>query len=251
MEVFPPKFADVYNSRWGTFAEHIAPRIKQFYESLPIAENERGIFDLCCGTGQLAHYFLEHGYRVIGSDLSEAMLEHARTNNRSYISSGQALFFQADAAEFELDEQVGLAVATGEALNHLPNHQAFKSCLALVRPTLRPGGALVFDLRTSKGFSVWNNMTVENIGDGGIIVKSGVYAGQGEAVQRIVGFDRAADDYKRFEQVVDNIVLPIGEVVEDLRQAGFDSISVASVEDLGKPVPAPESEDRVALIARA
>lgn len=252
MEIFPSKFADVYNDQWSIFAEHMAPRIKQLYEALPIAENDKSLFDLCCGTGQLAHFFLEHGYRVVGSDLSEAMLEHAQSNNLSYISSGQVRFFQADAADFELDEEVGLAVATGEALNHLPSHRAFKNCLALVRSALRPGGAFVFDLRTSKGFSVWNNVTVEDIGAGGLIVKSGIYAGKGEAVQRVLGFDHADDaSYKRFEQIVENIVLPISEAVDDLREAGFGFVSVSSVEDLSKSLAEPEAEGRVALIAQA
>lgn len=110
----------------------------------------------------------------------------------------------------------------------------------------------MFDLRTSKGFSVWNNVTVEDIGAGGLIVKSGVYAGKGEAVQRVLGFDYAAEDYyKRFEQIVENIVLPIGKVVDDLREAGFDSVSVCSLEDLSKPLPEPEAEGRVALVAQA
>jgi ubiquinone/menaquinone biosynthesis C-methylase UbiE len=121
----------VYNKRWTAFAYRVAPVLVEFYASTPVGQANRSILDLCCGTGQLALYFLERGYRVTGIDLSEHMLQYARENASSYVEEGQARFVQADAADFDMDEPVGLAVSTFDALNHLPGPEALQSCSGL------------------------------------------------------------------------------------------------------------------------
>ncbi|NIN99288.1 MAG: methyltransferase domain-containing protein, partial [Anaerolineae bacterium] len=94
--------------------------------------------DVCCGTGQLAIYFLERGYKVVGIDLSENMLRYAQESAAQYIGRGQARFLQADAADFTLDERFGLVVSTFDSLNHLPDENALRSCFQSVYAVLVP-----------------------------------------------------------------------------------------------------------------
>ena len=92
MQAYGAGFARVYNLRWSGFARQVAPLILEYFEVSPFAAANKRVLDLCCGTGQLALYFLEKGYRVVGIDLSEHMLRYARENTLAYIVSGQAKF---------------------------------------------------------------------------------------------------------------------------------------------------------------
>jgi predicted TPR repeat methyltransferase len=94
---------------------------------------------------------LERGYRVSGLDLSEAMLDHARTNASMFVQAGQAHFVQADASAFTLDERFGLVVSTYDALNHLASLEALQRCFASVYAVTQDGGTFVFDLNTRVG----------------------------------------------------------------------------------------------------
>jgi ubiquinone/menaquinone biosynthesis C-methylase UbiE len=91
MQSYSQDFARVYNLRWSGFARQVAPLILDFYAATPIGHKDKTVLDLCCGTGHLAVYFLEKGYRVVGLDLSEHMLEYARENARQYIRHHQGL----------------------------------------------------------------------------------------------------------------------------------------------------------------
>ncbi|MGH2605416.1 MAG: class I SAM-dependent methyltransferase, partial [Anaerolineales bacterium] len=74
MQAYGTAFARVYNLRWSGFARQVAPAIESYYAATAGGKERRSVLDLGCGTGQLAVYFLERGYRVVGIDLSPAML---------------------------------------------------------------------------------------------------------------------------------------------------------------------------------
>ena len=69
MQAYNASFARIYNLRWASFAQNTAPRLRAFYEMTPVGQDNRSMLDLCCGTGQLALHFLDHGYRVTGRDM--------------------------------------------------------------------------------------------------------------------------------------------------------------------------------------
>ena len=128
-------FARVYNTRWAHFANTVAQRIRNFYEQKRTGETPTSVLDICCGTGQLALHFLEHGYMVVGLDISPAMLQYARENCQTYIDKGQGQFVTGDAADFDLDMSFGLAVSTYDALNHLPDKLALTGCFRSEYPS--------------------------------------------------------------------------------------------------------------------
>ncbi|MBE0697995.1 MAG: class I SAM-dependent methyltransferase, partial [Anaerolineaceae bacterium] len=68
MQAYGSSFARVYNLRWTAFSTQVAPRIRTYYESTPFGRENQHMLDLCCGTGQLALHFLDHGYQVTGLD---------------------------------------------------------------------------------------------------------------------------------------------------------------------------------------
>lgn len=251
MQAYRPAFARIYNQRWGGFAQAIAPRIREFYESTPLGEKEHTLLDIACGAGHLALFFLEHGYLVTGIDLSESMLEYARQNTQIYVESGQARFLQGNASQFSVERPVGLAVSTYDALNHLENFAALQSCFRSVYAALKEGGVFIFDLNTRLGLKQnWNGVHVEDTEELAIINR-GIFDPMGNiATTRITGFVLVENGlYERFEETVYNTVFDMQAVGQALLQAGFSKAYPASGQNLNLPLEDPESIGRVFYVA--
>jgi SAM-dependent methyltransferase len=249
MQSYSQGFARVYNLRWSGFARQVAPLILDFYAATPIGHKDKTVLDLCCGTGHLAVYFLEQGYRVVGLDLSEHMLEHARENARQYIDSGQAAFVQGDASNFTLDERFGLVVSTYDALNHLESEKALYKCFQCVYAVC--DGYFIFDLNTRSGLRRWNNVYVDESDEDAVIITHGMYDGTGDkAWTRISGFVRLPNGlYERFEEIVFNTVFEMKKVSDLLHDAGWKNTYFARIQDLKTAIDEPEKEGRVFVVA--
>ncbi len=251
MQSYNTAFARVYNLRWGQFANQVAPVVQEFYARQPVAQTNPAVLDVCCGTGQLATYFLNRGYAVTGLDLSEPMLAWARENNAGYIARGQAQFVWGDAVHFELEAGgFGLAVSTFDALNHLENLDALQSCFRCVYSVLAPDGVFIFDLNTRLGLQRWNSINVEDT-DEVLIVNRGIYDGGDRAYTRISGFIRKPDGlYERFEMMAFNTAFDLAAVEGALREVGFASVQFVRLANLTVPLDEPEREARVFIVAR-
>lgn len=248
MQAYGPLFAQVYNQRWSGFARQVAPRILDFYSDTPVANTNKSILDLGCGTGQLAAYFLENGYEVVGVDASEHMLQHARENARSFVEAGQASFVQGDVADIHLRGQFGLVVSTFDTLNHLPDLDALIGCFRCVYSVST--GFFVFDLNTRVGLNRWNNIQIDD-SDEMLIITRGIYDGVSDrAWTRISGFLKREDGaFDRFDETVFNTVFELARVRDELLRAGWDEVYFARVQDLRTPIDEPEREGRVFVVA--
>lgn len=252
MQAYGRAFAHVYDRRFTGFARQVGPRIRDYYAGTPMGQRVKSVLDLCCGTGQLALDFLEQGYRVVGLDLSEAMLRHAREHARDYLETGQAAFVTGDAARFSLERPVGLVTSTFDALNHLESFEALTQCFAGVHHALVPEGVFVFDLNTRKGlFERWNQIHVDDTEEGMVVIR-GVYDGVGDrAVFRFSGFVRDDDGrYQRFEETVFNTVFDLAAVRRALLDTGMAPVHFARIDDLAAPVEDPEHEGRIFVVSR-
>lgn len=252
MQAYSASFAPIYNLRWGDFTRYIAPRILKYYENTPVGQRNKTLLDLCCGTGHLALYFLEAGYRVIGIDLSPAMLQYARQNTENYHESGQVVFIQADAADFRFSEQVGLVVSTYDSLNHLEDFSSLTSCFRSVFNALLNGGTFIFDLNTRTGIQAqWNNITVEDTEELTLITRSIFDQENERAWTRLSGFIRQDNGlYMRFEETAFNTVFEMAAVRDALLDTGWQQVDFARGQDLNTPITDPENESRVFFIAR-
>jgi len=249
MQAYGPGFAQVYNQRWVGFARKVAPYLLDFYANTALGPTQRSVLDLCCGTGQLAVYFLERGYQVVGLDLSEAMLHYARENAQRYLARAQARFVNADATNFTLKDRFGLVVATFDALNHLPDLQALYDCFRCVVAVA--DGYFIFDLNTRAGLHRWHNIEIDDSHEEMTIVNHGIYDLSSErAWMKVTGFVRnAAGSYERFEQTVYNTVFAIAAVKEALLATGWQTVYFARFQDLKTPITDPEQESRVFVVA--
>jgi SAM-dependent methyltransferase len=120
---------------------------------------EAHVFDLGCGTGQIAQRLLKRGYKVTGLDSSEEMLECARKN------APNAEFILDDARFFKLPPNFHAAISTDVVLNYVLNFEELKNSLQNVYNALLSNGVFAFEMYTEEGCeSSWK----ENSDGGGV-----------------------------------------------------------------------------------
>jgi|SRR5579859_5797937 len=253
MQAYEPGFASAYNQYLAPdFAEAIGPHIVAFYRAQAPATHAMDVLDVGCGTGQLARYFLDQGYRVTGLDLSANMLTHARKHTAAYLADGRASFIEADASNFQLDRQFGLVVSTFDALNHLPDEDALRRCFGCVAATLVSGGFFLFDLNTRVGLTRWSEVDL-HLADGPTRLQiRGSYDGRSKHASMTfsgIACDQAGQAYD-FEEVVVETIFDLEQVRLALLDAGWRTAYFARREQLDVPLEDPEQYRKVQVVAR-
>lgn len=99
------------------------------------------IIDLGCGTGYSAGYFVKHGMKAQGADLSTSMLKIAKRNYPDIP------FTQADMREFDPGKKVD-GVWAGYSMFHFDQND-FEKTVEKIRSYLKPGG--IFGLVMQEG----------------------------------------------------------------------------------------------------
>ncbi|MBN1660659.1 MAG: class I SAM-dependent methyltransferase [Anaerolineae bacterium] len=121
-----------------------------FFLSLFARAGVRRVLDSACGTGHHALALARHGYDVVGTDLSAAMVERAREN--AARAGVEVPFVQASLGnlagiEFLVEGKFDAALCLGNSLPHLLSYDAVSAALADFAAVLRPGGLLVVQNR--------------------------------------------------------------------------------------------------------
>ncbi|WP_042142099.1 class I SAM-dependent methyltransferase [Paucisalibacillus sp. EB02] len=245
--IYGKNFADVYSKHLIHFSIQVAPRI---FKLLSSKNTNKEILDLCCGTGQLAYYFLTKGYKVTGIDFSEDMLYHAKKLNKSFIETEKAEFYCDDARYFSLNKKYPNIVSTYDALNHLEDDLSLQQCFQQVFEHLEENGIFIFDLNTKLGLSKGGTFIRE---DEAIfsIIQSMSEPSRNKAFTRYYGFvkDDSSHVYYKYDEVVYNTIYKMEKVREYLYDTGFVSVEFAHLNNLLKRVEEPEKEERVFIIA--
>jgi SAM-dependent methyltransferase len=142
--------ADVYQA--AGFAEYslsVGSRLLEM--AFDIDWTGRSLIDLACGTGDLASWFAEHGFRVIGIDTSPAMLRHGSAHADQ---AGLAVEYEtADMRTFKPSNQVEMVTCLGGSLNAIPTLRDLESVLRQAALATMPGKLFIFDLRTIQGLA--------------------------------------------------------------------------------------------------
>jgi SAM-dependent methyltransferase len=145
VEHFPPN-ADPYGplaASYNEYARWFVPLYGRFlaaagrYYGLSV----RSVLDLACGTGLVSRQLARRAESVVGLDISEAMLQEARSrtpgNNVRYV--------RGDFRDFCLAETFDAAVCGTDALNYLGKRGELAGVFRCVGRHLRPGGLFAFD----------------------------------------------------------------------------------------------------------
>lgn len=106
--------------------------------------NEGSILELGCGTGRVLFPLAKAGHRMVGIDISAAMLSVAR----SRMDSGSTVsLIQGDMTRLEDIEggPFGMVIASLNSVMHLTSQEQQRKMLTSAWSALAPGGRLVID----------------------------------------------------------------------------------------------------------
>ncbi len=105
------------------------------------------VLDLACGTGSMSVLLAKRGYQVLAADQSEDMLAMA-WEKAAELEGSRPYFICQSMEKLQLPYQVDLVVCCLDSLNYVTNPAHCRQALRRVWASLRPGGALIFDINS-------------------------------------------------------------------------------------------------------
>lgn len=104
------------------------------------------ILDLGCGTGNHAFILHQKGYKVVGVDRSEVMLNNAKKKLSNVTSKKNIRFEKGDIRKWKTAEKFDAVIMMFAVLGYqLENNDVLKS-LSTVRKYLKSNGLFIFDV---------------------------------------------------------------------------------------------------------
>jgi len=148
------RFAFLYDTLVGPFLRPIHEAMLQ----IMTAQGSRTVLDLCCGTGMLAGMAADRGARVVGVDLSPAMLRVGRAKHPAVT------FLDGDATSLIFSDDEFDAILLSFAL-HEKSRQSGYEMLAEAWRVMKPGGVLLIaDYRKPpSGQALWTGVGISLI----------------------------------------------------------------------------------------
>ena len=177
------------------------------------------VVDLGCGSGFSALELTKAQYRVLGIDISEALIAIARTRAPSAEFRVESLFKTDIPA-------CNAVISIGECFNYLfDTDNSYKTLTQLfdrVYRALTPGGIFVFDIAEPGQVSPGHNTQGFTEGkDWIVLVEKAEDPEQSTLIRRIITFRKLEEYYRRDEEVHHLRLYKATEVGEQLSQVGF------------------------------
>jgi SAM-dependent methyltransferase len=207
------------------------------------------VLDLCCGTGRAARFLAKKGYRVLGIDLSPAMISRARAYCRPFLRAGKVRFQVADARDFDVGTGFDLVVSPWDSLNHLEDLDQMRACFRCVRRSLSPGGLFIFDLVTRESL-IHDMVTIERHPDWVAILEERYSTEARTSLARFNGFVKKRNGtYERYDQTLSWTPFAMADVRRALRASAFHAVHLLDEETLESELSSPEEAARVFFVA--
>jgi SAM-dependent methyltransferase len=230
--------AYIHDAGHAGFAEGSAPGLLAMLRAGGIRDGL--VVDLGCGSGIWARHLTDAGYRVVGVDISPAMIALARRR------APAARFYNESFLAFELPRCRAIT-ALGEVLCYqfdgANNPQALASFFRRAAHALEAGGPLIFDVAEVRRNRT-RPPTCQEGADWAVLVSVAYDDGQDQLTKHITTFRRRGTFYRRHEETHRLQLYRRGEIVELLRRAGFQ---VRTVRRFGEYALLP---GRIGVVAR-
>ncbi|MEU4398389.1 class I SAM-dependent DNA methyltransferase [Micromonospora orduensis] len=237
-------FATAYDRFWAPYPDRMGEAWLRLHAHLAPGA-ERSLLDVGCGTGIVAARFAAAGYRVVGVDVSAAMIARARER----LAGTDAVLLTADATEFEVPRPCAFALSTYDIVNHVGELDRVRAYLRRVHAAVTPGGWFGFDMSTIRGLSADVPPVSREDGTASVVAARGPLDGERRPLH-ITGELRGDDGRTTpFATTITNTAHRVADVLAALTDAGWVPKHVTAVDDLLTDVPDPEALHRVAVIA--
>lgn len=208
--------AYIHDVGFGDYALESAPGILEILARSGIRDGL--VVDLGCGSGLWARELANAGYRVLGIDISEAMIEIARR--------------RAPEAEFRVGSLFGEEIppcdavtSVGEVFNYLfdpHGDDMLPRIFRRVYDALAPGGVFVFDV--AEPGQIPRGAPARSFTEGDdwvVLVEKEEDRERGILTRRITSFRRAGAHYRRDDELHSQRLYESRDIAKGLRRAGF------------------------------
>ena len=102
------------------------------------------VLELACGTGRLTIPLAEVGAEIMGLDISQQMLELAKS--KAQERHIRVPFVRGDVRAFDLGRKFNFIFIPAQSLSHLHKREELEACFACVRRHLAEGGRFLIEL---------------------------------------------------------------------------------------------------------
>lgn len=221
---------------WSSFPLKLWEQMKVYFEQENF--NPTSHLDIACGTGALSIKMTSEGIHSEALDYSSEMITIARNNAES--ANLDIKFYHADMRSFILNNKYDLITCTYDSINHLLSLEEWMQTFSSVKSHLNDSGIFVFDVNTLKALKErWNSININKDSQGNYIIQKGIYYGdKGIASATFTAFTKEEKDlYDSFEETFTEVAFSSSEVINILKEVGFDNITItdSSFNSLANP----------------
>jgi SAM-dependent methyltransferase len=218
--MYKPDLAFIHDAGFAGHALNSSPEVLKILSRR--LELGALVIDLGCGSGLLSAELLRGGYRVLGIDVSPAMVKIARRKVRG------AKFVMSSAYDAELPE-CGAVLAVGEPLNYMTDTETKKShhhnlvkLFRMIYSTLKPGGVFILDMAVPGLVAPGKEVRFFTEGsDWFVLGSTSEDATMGVLERRIVTFRKWGRGYRRSDELHRQALYPASEIAGELNALGF------------------------------
>jgi SAM-dependent methyltransferase len=173
-------------------AAKLAPLLEREANGAAAAGRDRpALLDVGCGTGTLLADVrrAQPSWRLAGVDASAGMLAVARA--KLLAIADDVLWGRASLEALPFGAAFDVCTVFYDTFNHLPDAAALARSFAALAAVLRPGGLLVFDVTSLRGFEDWWDSTNRFKGAGWSMLIDASFDRANDTATGDVTFERA------------------------------------------------------------
>ncbi|TWU66025.1 bifunctional 3-demethylubiquinone-9 3-methyltransferase/ 2-octaprenyl-6-hydroxy phenol methylase [Crateriforma conspicua] len=219
----------IHDAGFGHFAAGAARMMVRELQRRGVRDGT--VIDVGCGGGIASKIVDDHGYNVLGMDLSESHIQIARRR----VPDGE--FSVGSYLDQTLASSVAI-MAIGEIFNYgfdpRCDRHTFRKFIVGVFQALKPGGLFLFDIAGPDRAPDRPTQTYRDTDDWTVLVETSSNADR--LTRRIVTFVREGRRFRRDAETHQLNLFSPTQVVDDLRETGFEVSELDRYSDVEFPV---------------
>ena len=204
------------------------------------------VCDLGCGTGAMTRRLRDRGYDLIGIDLSEDMLNVAKSHEKD----DSILYLLQDMREFELYGTVKAIVSVCDSVNYIAEPEELKTVFELCNNYLDPKGILIFDFNTVYKYAeVIGDRTIAEADDDASFIWENFYDEETSINQYDITFFTKENSglYRRFDETHIQRGYTLDEMKKLIEAAGLVFLNAYDADTYTEPS---NTSERIIIKAR-
>jgi ubiquinone/menaquinone biosynthesis C-methylase UbiE len=211
--------------------------------------NTSGILlDLACGTGSISEEMARLGYDVIGTDISDGMLNIAL--DKKFESGLNIQYLKQDMRSLDMFGTVDVTLCVLDSLNHLPTLEDIRQTFSRVSLFAEPNGLFIFDMNTIyKHSEVLSNNAYVYETDEVFCAWENYYSPKDDRVDITLNFFERGEDgtYRRYTEEFSEWAYSVDSIIEILGSVGLKLLAVYDGDTLN---PMHSQSERAVFVTR-